>query len=142
MTVFIIPFTEGKKALLTAVKPEEHEISFTCTTFAPRTKTKLSGAAGAPVYLRLHWNKEKLKVFFKVKPNREGERKIPTWRIKSAPLQRMVSTSDVLEWANRWRSFGGISIPEFVETLDEDDSDIRVLLTTIGNLALHHLSYE
>ena len=72
--------------------------------------------------------KRELKVFFKVIPNKEGEKKRPTWRMKSTPLQRMMNTTDILDWANVWSSLGG-SIPKFVETDNEDNSDMVLNLS-------------
>ena len=119
-----------------AAKSEEHEISFICTTFSSSTVPKLSESKRAPIFVKLRWpeGKTELKVFFKAKPNEKKEEKMPTWRMISAPLQPLLNPPDLLNWANIWNSFGENSIPKFVRARNEENSDIRVLLSTSGNL--------
>ena len=113
---------------------------FICNTFSSKVTIELAGSAGAPVYRNLRWPiaKRELKVFFDVIPNKEGEKKMPTWRMKSTPLKLVINPTDILDWANIWSSLGG-SIPKFVKTDNKDDSDIRVLLSTSGNLVTSFL---
>ena len=115
-----------------AAKPAEHEMSFTCTTFTPSVMPKLSGSEAAPVYSDLRWPEEKkeLNVYFDVKG------KFPTFRLKSTRIQQLLTTDKILHWANLWRSHCGNSVPKFVETEDEDNSDVRVFVCTSGNLVV------
>ena len=107
------------------------------TILHPKVKPIVS-AAGGVIYPLQHWSPgEKLRVYFR-------DCKFPTWRMESDPRKELITSDKILYMANVWRRCGGDAIPEFVKTENEQESDVRVLLS--GNISwtlkTFHLSFS
>ena len=104
------------------------------TILHPEVKPIVVSASGGVIYPLLYWPPgEKLRVYFRT-------HKFPTWRLESDPRKELITSDKILDMANVWRRRGGDAIPVFVKTENEQESDVRVLLS--GNILTRFASFH